>query len=113
MSNKDNRFSRPSERAAAEAAAKQSGTGNDTAVVDAKAPVESARIRDLPSAETLAKVRSDAKPKDGDYVTVKTVSGGDMRDPDSGQWISGKPTLAPATGWVDVQVRARKLVKVG
>lgn len=68
-----------------------------------------ASIRNQPTDEQIAELRKETLEKSVQEVKVKTVSGGDMWDPDVGAWIGGRPTLAMKTPWLERQVKAGKV----
>lgn len=66
-------------------------------------------IRNQPSDEELAARKAESKPANEKHVKAQTASGGDMWDPDAGQWIYGRPTLAVDTDWLKRQTKAKKI----
>lgn len=76
----------------------------------AKKTVASTSIRNQPTEVEVDKMRKE-RPK-GPEVKVKTASGGNMWDSDSGKWIRGEPTLAPETPWLQRQIKARKVERL-
>lgn len=70
-----------------------------------------ADLRDVPTEEQhKAKAKENAPVKNlDDLIKVKTVSGGDMYDPEGDQWIGGSLTLASNTKWIQRQAKAKKL----
>lgn len=74
-------------------------------------------IKDVPTDEehkAKAKAASEKKqaPKASDLISVQTVSGGQMYDPEANDWVEGKPTLAEKTSWLERQIKAKKIKKV-
>lgn len=67
-------------------------------------------IRNQPTEAEVDKKRKEM-PK-GPELKVKTASGGNMWDSDSGKWITGDPTLAPETPWLQRQIKARKIERL-
>lgn len=77
----------------------------------------SAVIKDVPTDEehkAKAKAVAEKKqvPKASDLISVQTVSGGQMYDPEANAWVEGKPTLAEKTSWLERQIKANKIKKV-
>ncbi len=71
-------------------------------------------IRTQPSDEELDERREAAAKKAADKeVKVKTASGGDMWDPEANLWIEGRPTVALNTTWLQRQIKAKKIIKLG
>ena len=70
-----------------------------------------ADLRSVPTEEEhKAKAKENAPVKNLDnLIKVKTVSGGDMYDPEGDQWIGGNLNLAVDTDWIRYQAEAKKL----
>lgn len=80
----------------------------EEATVDTKGP----QVRKQPSDEELAKKRQREKTEKQKELKVRTASGGDMWDPEAGNWIEGKPTLTVDNAWIRRQIAAKKIILI-